>query len=133
MKHPRIALAALATTTLGVAALQPEEAASSARGEPVWSCQLHLHGSFSEGVGSIHSHLEEAAAVGLDAFVRDEHHGRRVERAQAARRTARAARTQVGDQPGAVGGAVAAPEFGAVGAVVGREEQHRPDCGQVPR
>lgn len=73
MKHKRQALLALALATFGVAALTPEEAARSARGEAVWSCQLHLHGSFSEGTGSINSHSFEARDVGADVLWWSDH------------------------------------------------------------
>ena len=39
-------------------------------GEPTpraWSVQLHVHSSYSEGVGSIDSHSHEATDVGADA------------------------------------------------------------------
>ena len=73
MNHKRTGLAALAVTVFGVAALSPEEPPTSARGEPVWSAQLHLHGPFSEGTASIDSHSFEARDVGADVLWWSEH------------------------------------------------------------
>lgn len=42
-------------------------------GLPAWSVQLHVHGSFSEGMGSIDSHSFEAAALGVDAIWWSDH------------------------------------------------------------
>ena len=73
MKRTGIALTTLAVTAFTVAALQPEDAPTSARGESAWSCQLHLHGSFSEGVASIDSHSWEARDVGADVLWWSDH------------------------------------------------------------
>ena len=73
MNHKRHGLAALALAGFGVAALAPDEPPRSSRGEAVWSCQLHLHGSFSEDVGSINSHSFEASDVGADVLWWSDH------------------------------------------------------------
>ena len=41
--------------------------------ESAWSVQLHLHGSFSEGLGSIDSHGYEARSVGCDVLWWSDH------------------------------------------------------------
>ena len=41
--------------------------------ERAYSVQLHLHGSFSEGLGSIDSHSYEAADVGCDVLWWSDH------------------------------------------------------------
>ena len=41
--------------------------------DPAWSVQLHLHGPFSEGEGSIDSHSYEGREVGVDALWWTEH------------------------------------------------------------
>ena len=38
-----------------------------------YSVQLHLHGSFSEGLGSVSSHSHEASKVGCDIEIVPEH------------------------------------------------------------
>ncbi|MEE2665525.1 MAG: hypothetical protein VX681_15520 [Myxococcota bacterium] len=43
------------------------------RPQPAWSAQLHLHGSWSEGIGSFSSHAHEAAAVGADVIWWSDH------------------------------------------------------------
>jgi len=68
-----LCLAAAALGALGLAAQDPEEPPTSARGEPAWSCQLHLHGSFSEGEGSIDSHSFEARDVHADVLWWSDH------------------------------------------------------------
>ncbi|HED66267.1 MAG TPA: hypothetical protein ENJ09_12010, partial [Planctomycetes bacterium] len=45
---------------------------TAAREHPI-SIQLHVHGSFSEGVGSIDSHSFEAQDVGVDAIWWSDH------------------------------------------------------------
>ncbi len=40
---------------------------------PAWSVQLHAHGSFSEGIGSVDSHSYEAEALGVDAIWWSDH------------------------------------------------------------
>jgi len=60
----------------GAAAVATGRAAASAAGSPAprpWSVQLHVHGSFSEGVGSIDSHSWEAEDVGADAIWWSDH------------------------------------------------------------
>ena len=58
-------------------ALLPGAAARPAgAGEPTpraWSVQLHVHSSYSEGVGSIDSHSHEATDVGADAIWWSDH------------------------------------------------------------
>ena len=73
MNHKRIGLATFALAIFAVAAQDPQEPPRSARGEPAWSCQLHLHGPFSEGVASIDSHSFEARDVGADVLWWSEH------------------------------------------------------------
>ena len=62
---------------LAFLALLPGAAARPAgAGEPTpraWSVQLHVHGSYSEGVGSIDSHSHEATDVGADAIWWSDH------------------------------------------------------------
>jgi hypothetical protein len=41
--------------------------------ERAWSAQLHVHGSFSEGVGSMDSHVFEAQRVGVDVLWWSDH------------------------------------------------------------
>jgi hypothetical protein len=45
----------------------------TARGERPWSVQLHLHGPFSEGPGSLDSQGREALATGLDVLWWSDH------------------------------------------------------------
>ena len=54
------------------AAAEPAPAASPA-GERPYSVQMHVHGSFSEGVGSIDSHSYEATDVGADVIWWSDH------------------------------------------------------------
>jgi hypothetical protein len=68
--HPRLLVALFASALTAVAWLGP---ASTPAGERAWSAQLHVHGSFSEGVGSIDSHLAEAKAVGVDVVWWSDH------------------------------------------------------------
>ncbi|HEY8515809.1 MAG TPA: hypothetical protein VIS07_09890 [Candidatus Binatia bacterium] len=65
------AAAATATTT----AISPATApgASAEDGERPYSVQLHVHGSFSEGIGSIDSHSYEATDVGADVIWWSDH------------------------------------------------------------
>lgn len=51
----------------------PAPPADAAAPERPWSVQLHLHGSYSEGVGSIDSHSWEAADVGADVLWWSDH------------------------------------------------------------
>jgi hypothetical protein len=60
--------AATAAPAAGVASATPGEP-----GERAWSVQLHVHGSFSEGVGSIDSHSHEATDVGADVIWWSDH------------------------------------------------------------
>ncbi|MFN7950774.1 MAG: hypothetical protein U0610_03530 [bacterium] len=46
---------------------------TAAAHERAWSVQLHVHGSFSEGVGSIDSHSFEASDVGADVIWWSDH------------------------------------------------------------
>ena len=41
--------------------------------QPAWSAQLHLHGSFSEGTGSIDSHSYQASRLGVDVLWWSDH------------------------------------------------------------
>lgn len=43
------------------------------RPQQAWSTQLHLHGSWSEGIGSFSSHAHEATAVGADVIWWSDH------------------------------------------------------------
>lgn len=72
-----------AVTALGAARLelgpQPASAASAADpGQPV-SMAMHIHASWSEGIGSMQGHLEEATASGLDVMWWSEHDFRMAE------------------------------------------------------
>lgn len=49
------------------------QAEPSSRREQAYSVQLHVHGSFSEGVGSIDSHSFEASDLGLDVIWWSDH------------------------------------------------------------
>jgi len=72
----RLLLGAGCLALLAVACIRDESAADPARLaelEPAWSIQLHVHGSFSEGMGSIDSHSFEAAALGVDAIWWSDH------------------------------------------------------------
>ncbi len=57
---------------LAAACGSSERPASGARQRP-YSVQLHVHGSFSEGVGSIDSHGHEARDVGVDVLWWSDH------------------------------------------------------------
>jgi hypothetical protein len=61
---------ALAIALVGLASVGSHEAAEET---PVWSTQLHLHGSFSEGVGSIEGHTRQAAELGVDVLWWSDH------------------------------------------------------------
>lgn len=69
--------AAAATGTPGASVGAPSGGSASgspgAGSERPWSVQLHVHGSFSEGVGSIDSHSWEATDVGADAIWWSDH------------------------------------------------------------
>ena len=69
-RFPRPLLAAAASLLVAAAfavdAGEPE-------GPRAWSAQLHLHGSFSEGFGSIDSHSWEASDVGVDVVWWSDH------------------------------------------------------------
>jgi len=66
-----------ATTATAAAAPAPSVADASTTaapsGERAFSVQLHVHGSFSEGVGSIDSHSHEATDVGADVIWWSDH------------------------------------------------------------
>ena len=68
---------ALSTTFVVLLILACRKAADDAAiGEgfvPAWSVQLHAHGSFSEGLGSIDSHSFEAQSLGVDAIWWSDH------------------------------------------------------------
>ncbi|HZR80473.1 MAG TPA: hypothetical protein VFD92_05175 [Candidatus Binatia bacterium] len=72
--HGRGRAAALACVLVALAADVPLDrpAARAAEVRP-YSVQLHVHGSFSEGVGSIDSHSWEASDVGADAIWWSDH------------------------------------------------------------
>ena len=73
---PRLALAGGTLALVAGAWYSPPDEAwpdSGSEGERPWSVQLHLHGPFSEGPGSVQSHLREAAGVGVDAVWWSEH------------------------------------------------------------
>lgn len=66
------------TAALSIAAslqlsCRPAAEAPEARAERAYSVQLHVHGSFSEGVGSIDSHSFEAGELGLDVIWWSDH------------------------------------------------------------
>jgi hypothetical protein len=64
---PRAASIVAATALVIVAWSTPP------RPEQAWSTQLHVHGSFSEGLGSIDSHVFEAARLGVDVIWWSDH------------------------------------------------------------
>ena len=64
----RVLLALSACVLVTAAWLRPVAAP-----DPVWSTQLHVHGSYSEGQGSIESHLFEARELGLDVLWWSDH------------------------------------------------------------
>ena len=66
-------LALVASLTLLAAACEPGEPRSGEARERAFSVQLHVHGSFSEGVGSIDSHSHEARDVGVDVIWWSDH------------------------------------------------------------
>ncbi|MFM8410049.1 MAG: hypothetical protein ACKOCT_07205 [Alphaproteobacteria bacterium] len=77
---PVATASAVATGTTGASANRspassPGAPASVAERAPErpWSVQLHVHGSYSEGVGSIDSHSWEATDVGADAIWWSDH------------------------------------------------------------
>jgi len=51
----------------------PPSTSTAPSGERAWSVQMHVHGSFSEGVGSIDSHSHEATDVGADVIWWSDH------------------------------------------------------------
>lgn len=51
----------------------PTPSTTDSAAERPWSVQLHVHGSFSEGVGSMDSHSWEAKDVGADAIWWSDH------------------------------------------------------------
>ena len=67
MRAPRLFLPGLALA-VGIAAW-----GGPTDEERPWSVQLHVHGSFSEGVGSIDSHSREASELGVDAIWWSDH------------------------------------------------------------
>ena len=69
----RAAVAGLAVSlTLACGSTEPPQLATQ-RGLPAHSVQLHIHGSFSEGVGSFESHGFEARDVGVDVIWWSDH------------------------------------------------------------
>ena len=70
---------ALGKLLLAVSALTLVAAATASRcggaldEAPAWSAQLHLHGPFSEGAGSIDSHSYQATDVGVDLLWWSDH------------------------------------------------------------
>lgn len=68
--HPSPAPPASPTPPTPPAAAAPVTAPSAER---AYSVQLHVHGSFSEGVGSIDSHSHEATDVGADVIWWSDH------------------------------------------------------------
>ena len=65
---PRLLTATLSALSL---ACSPEPAPIEFSG--VYSVQLHVHGSFSEGIGSIDSHSHEASELGVDVIWWSDH------------------------------------------------------------
>src|SRR5262245_26385730 len=65
----RLALAAACATGLALAAREPLRTPD----EQAYSVQLHVHGSFSEGMGSIDSHTAESRRAGVDALWWSDH------------------------------------------------------------
>jgi hypothetical protein len=60
--------------TANAPATPPAPAAPRAqRGERAWSAQLHVHGSFSEGIGSVDSHSWEASRAKVDVVWWSDH------------------------------------------------------------
>jgi hypothetical protein len=57
----------------GLAAVQAARGRPVSGAERAWSVQLHLHGSFSEGEGSLDSHGYEARDVGCDVLWWSDH------------------------------------------------------------
>lgn len=65
--------APVATAASAVPPSAPPDASTAPTGERAWSVQMHVHGSFSEGVGSIDSHSHEATDVGADVIWWSDH------------------------------------------------------------
>ena len=71
LRHAPLALAVVAGSC-GGGESEPEPVEPAPAPRP-WSVQLHVHGSFSEGLGSIDSASHAARAVGLDALWWSDH------------------------------------------------------------
>src|SRR4051812_26127850 len=64
---------AVAVVLAGTVAAIPSPEPSRPAAVRPWSVQLHVHGSFSEGVASIDSHSWEAEGVGADVIWWSDH------------------------------------------------------------
>jgi hypothetical protein len=76
MRNARSVLAIALASAMALGACRrapPCELAGEMPRGPAFSVQLHVHGSFSEGEGSIDSHTAEAAEVGADAIWWSDH------------------------------------------------------------
>jgi hypothetical protein len=69
----RLALVAAFTLLLSLAAGIRQERRTPILVERPYSVQMHVHGSFSEGIGSIDSHTAESERAGLDALWWSDH------------------------------------------------------------
>src|SRR5262245_21739421 len=74
------ASAAVVAGVGGAVAPRVVHAAQAARGEIPILMAMHIHASFSEGIGSMQAHLAEAERIGVDVIWWTEHDHRMVAR-----------------------------------------------------